>query len=148
MFQRLKLAAARIPLLSTERDALAATAAAMAKEQAEAASNARFIGLHSVTVTDKTPNESALGSSYQVDYVVDGYDLYAGSNGPVTNSIMGFSGLPHNVLAFLIERAPQNIPDKIARLAADPGDAFARYFVGMQRGMLTGSAYDLEAGNR
>ena len=146
MFQRLSGAKALIPNLSAQRDDLAATAARLAAEQAEIASNARFIGLHSVNVTDKNPSEAVLGTSFQVDYVIDSYDMYSRGSTTETRTLMGFSGLPHNVLAYLIEREPHKIPAKITRLAAEPSDAFERYFIALKRGMLIGNAYDATSG--
>lgn len=105
--------------------------------------DARFAGLSGITVTDKTPDETTLRSSFEITYVSLIYDMYANASLPVPSTVVGFDALPEHVLAYLLERHPEQIPAKIIRLAANPADALNRFFMGLKRGYLTANDYDV-----
>lgn len=105
--------------------------------------DARFAGLSGITVTDKTPDETTLRSSFEITYVSLIYDMYANASLPFPSTVVGFDALPEHVLAYLLERHPEQIPAKIIRLAANPADALNRFFMGLKRGYLTANDYDV-----
>lgn len=69
--------------------------------------------------------------------------MFSNKSLPASNTVVGFDSLPSNVMAYLIERHPDQIPDKIMRLAPNPADAFSRFFVGLARGHLTACNHDV-----
>lgn len=135
LLERLKSAADRVTRLSVEQDKkLAAHRAALAAE-AEAKVDARFAGISDVDVTDSTPMETVLRSSFQISFIRPVWDGYR--TAPKRHSANGFGVLPPEVLDYLITRCPERIPAKIMALAPDsPREAFNRYFVGVRRGYI------------
>ena len=104
---------------------------------------ARFAGLSNIRVAD-TPDQQGGGllrRSFNITWTALAYDMASNMSLPRSNSATGFLSLPDNVLAFLIEKHPEQIPAAILDLAlGDPTLAFERYFVGYQRGYFTGAA--------
>lgn len=137
LLERLTKASTNLSDLLVRRIALTAINDAEVAAQSKAAYDARFSGLSAITVVDKTPDESVIRSSFEITYTSLAYDMYSNESLPVQKSALGFGGLPSNVLAYLIERHPSQVPSKIGCLAPNPEDAFALYFVGLQRGHMT-----------
>ena len=135
LLERLKSAADRVTRLTAEQEKkLAAHRAAVATE-AEAKVDARFAGISDVQVTDSTPMETVLRSSFQITYVRPAWDGYR--TVPKRQSANGFGVLAPEVLDYLIARCPERIPAKIMALAPEnPRRALDRYFVGVRRGYI------------
>lgn len=106
--------------------------------------DARFAGLSGLRVTDKTPDETTLRSSFEITYISLIYYMYANVSIPVPTTVVGFDALPEHVLAYLLDRHPDQIPAKIIRLAANPADAINRFFMGLKRGHLTANDHDVQ----
>lgn len=138
LLERLKAAPDRLKRL-TASYGKAALAHEKIKAAAEkAASEARFKGLSDIRVTDTTPGDNVLRTGFTITYTRMAYDSDAGQSIPQPMTVTSFLSLPDNVLSFLIERHPAQIPAKIMALAPDnPKEAFARYFRGLSRGYIS-----------
>lgn len=141
-YERLAAAADLVRRLTIEQDAAVAAAAIVTAAQAKAATAARFSTMRDIRVTDAKPDEHVLGTAFEITYTQVAWNGYVSA--PQATTVAGFGLLPRLVLDYLIEQHPARIPVKITRLAADPYDAFDRYFVGMKRGSLSASAYDFQ----
>ena len=142
-WERLTSAAARVKaLVATFDKAKAATAKAEAAE-AKAASEARFAGLSNIRVTE-TPasgldSGGVLRSIFTITWTGSVYDMYSGTSVPTEQSRNDFKQLPANVLAFLIEKHPEQIPANIMAFApGDPAGAIEEYIRAYARGYVKG----------
>lgn len=133
---RLRGAEALVKSLSHEQASLSSQLDLALAAEAEALRAARFASLGSIRVVDQTPDKHVIGSVFRITYGKISWDMDANISIMTDHIAEGFAGLPSEVLEYLIEEHPSQIPFKIAGLAATPGAAFARYFVGMQRGFL------------
>lgn len=137
LYARLRDAETRLKRLTGERLTAVSLRDSLALSEAKAAAATRFATFGDIKVTDRTPNESALNSSYSITYSRKSHDPYANDNVPKSTTVTGFASLPPLVLEYLIVKKPAAIPAKIAALAANPEDAFKRYFMGLRRGFLS-----------
>lgn len=142
LLNRLNGAAARIVALITLQASIIAEQGLIHDRAAKARQDAMFAKFSTVDITDKYPDENVIRSSFEISYTVSSWDGRQTNAKRVTSA--GLLSLPEGLLECLIERHPSKIPAKIAQLAADPYDAFDRYFVGMSRGHLIGNTYDTE----
>lgn len=137
LLARLSSAQDRVKALTNEhRKALALqqSATAAAAKEADAA---RFKDLQSINVTDKEPGHNLTGAPFEITYTRLTYSTDFGANVPVQATVIGFEALPDHVFDFLIDRHPENIPDRIASLApGNPREAFRRYFLARRRGYM------------
>lgn len=140
LLERLKSAQDRVTRLTAEQaKAIKERDKAVAAE-AKAAKDARFAAISNVRVTESgvTLLEHVLRSSWHITWTKPTWD---GRNAnPLTeHSAGGFTTCPPDVLDYLIEICPEQIPAKIMALAPDdPTQALNRYFVSTKRGYVQG----------
>lgn len=137
LLERLKSAADRVTRLTAEQTKTVTARDAALVTEAKVKQEARFAGIEQVEVTDNTPNDNVVRSSFTISYVRPTWD--GRSSVPRQHTVNGFALLVPEVLDYLIERCPERIPAKITALA--PEDirlAFNRYFVSVRRGYVAG----------
>lgn len=139
---RLEDAPNRLASLTTLQTDIIAHQGLIRERAAQAMQDTMFAKFSTVDISDRFPDESVIRSSFQISYTVSAWNGRESVSKLVTS--MGLSCLPDGLLGYLIEKHPHKIPAKIANLAADPYDAFNRYFVGLGRGYLIGTTYDTE----
>ncbi len=119
-----------------------------AQEKADAATakeiaDARFAGLGSIRVKRGSAGREGSGLlaiKFTIAWMAPEYDMYSMTSFPREHSAESFAALPVKLLAYLIEKHPEQIPADILALApGDPDSAFERYFIGKRRGYLTGA---------
>lgn len=140
LYERLTSAADRVKALTAAFDK-ARTAQAKADEAAaKEAAEARFNGLSNIRVTG-SGDGSVLSQQYLISWTAPVYDMYSMTAIPQpVPERPGFETIPDNVLAFLIEKHPEEIPAAIMALAPDdPAAAMAEYFRARQRGYVKGN---------
>jgi hypothetical protein len=142
LLERLKGAADRVAELTTLQGNIIAEQDLIHDRAAKARQDAAFAKFSTVDITDKHPDENVMRTSFEISYTVSTWD--GRQTNPKRVTSMGLTCLPDDLIGYLIEKHPHKIPAKIARLAADPYDAFDRYFVGLGRGHLIGNAYDTQ----
>jgi hypothetical protein len=142
LLERLNGAAHRLAALNTLQASIITEQGLIHERAAKARQEAAFAKFTTVDITDKYPDESVIRSSFEVSYTTSYWD--GRQSVPKRVTMAGLMCLPDDLLGYLIEKHPSKIPAKIANLAADPYDAFNRYFVGVGRGHLIGNAYDTE----
>jgi hypothetical protein len=142
LLDRLNGAADRLATLSTLQANIIVEQGLIHERAAKARQDTAFAKFTAVDVIDKYPDESVIRSTFQVTYTTYYWD--GRQSVPKQVTMTGLQSLPDDLLGYLIEKHPSKIPAKIAALAADPYDAFDRYFVGVGRGYLIGNAYDTE----
>lgn len=146
LWQRLSTAEERAEALAARYEKAKAAHDKQEAAEAEATREARFNGLADIRVSDTTDRSAQAGDhllrrSYRITYTAPQYDIYAQRSVPKEQVVNGFAALPGNVLAFLIEKHPEQIPAAIAALAPDdPYGAFEIYFRDMRRGYSTRGA--------
>lgn len=137
LLERLSGAEARVKALTADLAKAKSAEEKATAARVQAAYDARFADLSDIRVIDTTPDEGVLRSGFTITYTRTAYDMDRQENVPSPISISGFGGLPDNVFAFLQERHPDRIPEKIMSLApGDPTEAFNRYFRGLRRGYV------------
>jgi len=145
MYERLTSAKERVARLSRNYEAAQAEHEKQKAADAEAAHEAQFAGLRSIRVTDTTGVDAAAGgnllrSSFRVTYIGPKWCFHRGTSVPTEHVIDGLGALPPHVLAFLIEKAPEEIPVAIMALApGDPARAMHEYFACVRRGYIKGA---------
>lgn len=103
--------------------------------------DAEFANLRSISVATTYPSgsmPSAISARYAVTYERLTYDNQSRQNVWKLHTVNGFSGLPSEVMRYLMMARPDAIPAIIIALA--PGDAEAAmdaYFLAMRRGYMT-----------
>lgn len=121
-------------------------AAALATE-AEAERQARLAGFGTIAVTVAYPSNyqgNLLRAIFTIEYTRLQYNMACRTAVMQPHKLIGFSALPGDALAYLVEKCPEAIPAEIASLApGDPWEAFRRYFLALRRGRL--DSYDLAA---
>jgi hypothetical protein len=142
LLERLHGAADRLAALTTLQADVIAQQGLIYEQAAKGRQELAFAKFSTVDITDKTPDENVIRSSFEVSYTVSSWDGRQSNLKRVT--MTGLMSLPDDLLGYLIVRHPHKIPTKIAQLAADPYEAFERYFIGMKRGHLIGNAYDTQ----
>lgn len=142
LLDRLNGAADRLAALSTLQANIIVEQGLIHERAAKARQDAAFAKFSTVDISDKYPEENVIRSSFEVSYTVKSWD--GRQELPKRVTMTGLLCLPEGLLEYLIVKHPSKIPAKIAQLAADPYDAFERYFVGMSRGHLIATAYDTE----
>lgn len=142
LLDRLNGAADRLATLTALQADIVAQQGLIHDRAAKARQDAMFAKFSTVDISDKYPEENVIRSSFTVTYTISSWNGRESVPKQVTS--VGLLCLPDNLLAYLIEKHPSKIPAKIANLAADPYDAFERYFVGMSRGHLLATTYDTE----
>lgn len=142
LLNRLNSAADRLAALTTLQANIIIEQGLIHDRAAKARQDAAFAKYSSVDISDKYPDENVIRSSFEISYTVSSWNGRESVPKRVTST--GLLCLPDDLLAYLIEKHPSKIPAKIAQLAADPYDAFDRYFVGMKRGSLSVTTYDIE----
>lgn len=108
-------------------------------DRAAEAYEAQFAGISNLRVTEGHTDapEGLLGKPFIITWTAPVWNPYLAQSEPGEHSVNGFQGLPENVLLYLIEKAPEQIPAAIRALApGDPGEALGRYFLGRNRGHL------------
>ncbi|MEG8057924.1 hypothetical protein [Sphingomonas faeni] len=140
LLDRLNGAADRLAALTTLQADIIAQQGLIYEQAAKARQDAAFAKFSTVDITDKTQDEHVIRSSFEVSYTTSSWD--GRQSVPKRVTMVGLLSMPDDLLGYLIERHPGKIPAKIAQLAADPYEAFERYFIGMKRGHLIGNAYD------
>lgn len=139
LLERLKSAQDRVNRLTTEQAKASKELDRALTAEAKASKDARFAMIANVTVAEspETVREHVLRAYWTIRWTKPTWDGRA--NRPTEHSIGGFSALPPDVMAYLIEKCPERIPGKIMALAPDnPREAFRRYFQGLKRGCLVG----------
>lgn len=136
--RRLQAAEARAEELAARyADAKAAEEAETAR-RAAAEHEAQFVGITEVRVADTSKpaaGDGPLGRRFTITYVRETYDMKADKSVPKQHEVHGFAALPKEVLLYLIEKQPQNIPAAIMALSPDnPREAIERYFIARRRG--------------
>ncbi len=144
-WERLSGAAARVKKL--------ASAVAKAKEEhdnaaaaeAKAAAEARFKGLSNIRVTANTGLPGCVGGvlrmSWRITWTAPGFDMETMTSPPRQHGCTGFNALEPSVMAFLIEKHPEQIPAEILALApGDPDAAMEEYLRALKRGYVRGKA--------
>lgn len=113
-------------------------------DEAEAERKARLAGYGDVAVTVSYPPNyegNLLRAGFAVEYTRLEWDNRARATVPKPHKIIGFRGLPGEVLEYLIEVRPDAIPAEIMALAPDkPYEAFQRYFISMRKGRIDAPA--------
>lgn len=114
-------------------------AQALANE-AETERQARLAGFGSITITKTYPpgyEGNLLRANFAIAYERLQYDMRARASVMQAHKVVGFDGLPAEVLEYLIAAKPDAIPAEIRELApGDPLEAFRRYFIGKRKGYL------------
>jgi hypothetical protein len=124
-------------LAADEKAEAAKVEAAAAEEQA--ARDARFAGLRDLIITEAADKlgSGVLSSRFRIKYTRDAWVSDANATLPQAVNKSGFAALDANVFAWIVEKHPEKVPASIMTLAPhDIGEAFHRYFVGLQRGYL------------
>ena len=135
-WERLTSAADRVKALTVSFDKARAAQAKADEAAARDAAEARFKGLANIRVTS-SGNGSVLSQQFLIRWTAPVYDMYAMAAVPQSHERPGFETIPDNVLAFLIEKPPEEIPATIMALAPDdPAAAMAEYFRARQRGYV------------
>ncbi|WP_370178219.1 hypothetical protein [Alteriqipengyuania sp.] len=139
--ERLATAKQRVEKLTTDVATAEAEALRAQAQRAAEAAEARFANISDVKVTSAP---SKVGDTLQhlrftITWRAPRYDMRSGTS-PVTScKAVGFHALPENVLAYLVEKAPDRIPQEIMALAPDnPSRAIQEYFAGKRRGYFRG----------
>jgi hypothetical protein len=146
LLTRIKAAPAKLAALIIQRDKLIADERIASEAKAKIEADARFSRFSDIRVSDKTPDQDVLGSSYEITYTANVYDMYLNASVPTPHVVMGFNALPWDAMMYLLERHPDKLPAKIARLAATPHDALERYTLGLRRGHLQATNHDMRRG--
>lgn len=141
-WERLTSAADRMKALVASYDKAKAAQAKADETAAKEAAEARFKGLSDLRVIkDGLGGHLLAPSTWRITWTQPVHDMYSGESIPETQGCNGFRGLPNNVLAFLIERHPEQVPAEIMALRpGDPEEAMAEYFRSVKRGYVRGSA--------
>ncbi|MEQ8411428.1 MAG: hypothetical protein RIC51_05195 [Erythrobacter sp.] len=139
--ERMRTAKTRLSQLT---DALAAAEEAEKEAQAAAAKAAReerLRGISNMRVTDVTSqaSQSAQGGLlhrvWQIDWDAPKWDQRVNASPIGQHTMRGFGALPGNVMEYLLDEAPEQIPAKIMALApGDPRAAMSEYLDARQRG--------------
>jgi hypothetical protein len=142
LLERLNGAADKLASLTTLQADIIVQQGLIHDRAAKARQDAMFAKFSTVDIRDRDSGNHVIGSSFQISYTVSAWNGRESVSKLVTST--GLTCLPDGLLEYLIEMHPSKIPAKIANLAADPYDAFNRYFVGLGRGYLIGTTYDTE----
>ena len=133
LLERLKSAADRVKRLTSEQEKTKALHGRSLVAEAKAAKLRSFASISDVRVTDNTPEQTAIRSTFTVHWTKPTWDGY--STTPMPQSVGGLGVCPPDVLEYLIERCPDRIPAKIIAFAPNcPREAVERYFLSVQRG--------------
>jgi hypothetical protein len=142
-WERLSNAASRVKKLAPIYDEARAAHDSAVAAEAQAKSDARFNGLADLSVTNTSTGGlnggGLLRMSWRISWTGPGYDAQTMTGAIQRHERDSFFNLPPNVMAFLIERHPELIPDEIMALApGDPAEAMEEYHRARQRGYLKG----------
>ena len=144
-WQRLTTAEERAQALAAAYETARADADAQAVAKEATDLEASFAGLSNIRVTNGSDAVAASGDNLLRQLFVvtwDGpkYDMRSGQNYTGAHRIGGLNRLPPNVLRFLIEKAPKQIPADIMKLApGNPRRAMNEYFSALHRGYTKGA---------
>ncbi|AJA08483.1 hypothetical protein SKP52_07820 [Sphingopyxis fribergensis] len=139
-WERLTSAADRLKALTVSFDQARIAQAKADEAAAKEAAEARFKGLTNIRVTS-SGGGGVLSQQFLIRWTAPVYDMYSMAAVPQPHERPGFETIPDNVLAFLIERHPEEIPAAIMALApGDPAAAMSEYFRARQRGYVKGTA--------
>ncbi|MAM38501.1 MAG: hypothetical protein CL949_08350 [Erythrobacter sp.] len=139
--ERLATAKERVAKLSKEVAAAEAEALRVQALRAAEAAEARFANISDVKVTSTA---SKAGDTLQhllftITWRGPRYDMWSGTSPIVGWQVVGFRAVPENVLAYLVEKAPDRIPSEIMALAPNsPAQAMETYLAGKRRGYFRG----------
>ncbi|WP_137754264.1 hypothetical protein [Sphingopyxis sp. L1A2A] len=144
-WERLTTAADRVKALSASFDKARAAQIKAEEAEAKAASEARFNGLSNIRVTENTGLAACSGGvlrmSWNITWTAPRFDTETMTSPPRQHSATGFNALSASVMAFLIEKHPEQIPAAIMALApGDPAAAMEEYFTALRRGYVKGKA--------
>lgn len=142
-WERLTSAADRVKALVAAHEKARAAHDRAAAAEAKAASEARFSGLSNLRVTENTGlagcSGGVLRKSWRITWTAPRFDMETMTSPPRQHSVTGFNALSANVMAFLIEKHPEQIPPAIMALApGDPAAAMNEYFNSVSRGYVKG----------
>ncbi|MBD2841505.1 hypothetical protein [Erythrobacter rubeus] len=147
--ERIKTARARVADLSGK---LADAQAEYRQEQEEAAKAARAERLgriSNVRVTDKTSSAASaqggvLHRVWQIDWDAPKWDHRTNTSPVGRHTAHGFYDLRTNVMEYLLDEAPEQIPAEILALCpGDPREAMCEYLAARRRGYTRGPAKEI-----
>ena len=143
-WERLATAADRVKALTASFDKARAAQAKADEAAAKEAAEARFAGLSNVRVTENAGLSGCSGgvlrTSWRVTWDAPAFDPDTMTSPPRKHSVVGFTALAPNVMAFLIEKHPERIPAEIMALApGNPAAAMNEYFNALNRGYVKGA---------
>lgn len=141
LWERLTSAADRVKALVASYDKAKAAQAKADEAAAKEAAEARFAGLSDLRVIKGGDGHLLSPSTWRIAWTQPVYDMYSGTSIPETLGRNGFRALPDNVLAFLIEKHPEQVPAEIMALApGDAAEAMTEYFRACERGYTKAGA--------
>ena len=138
LLARLKTSEAKALSLTTELGEAQAALPIALQDEYRASRELYFAGIQSVSVIDKTPEDSVIGSAYGITVTRLATDFATSRNLMTDFGYNGFEGMPQEAYHYMLEKQPSAIPAKIMALASnDPQAAFNVYFAAKRRGYLS-----------
>lgn len=140
--ERLKTAKTRASQLSKDLEVAKAAETKAEAARAKAARDSRLSGLSNIRVRPELRKDAALTETYsllhevfRINWTQTRWSTMEQRPVPHNFECLGFDALPANVLEYLIEEQPQEIPAEIAALRPDnPNEAFSEYLLAKRRG--------------
>lgn len=142
LHERINTAKARVSQLTKEYEQAKSAHERAEAERAANAAEARFEGFDGIRVADKSkPDDGLLHRRYEIVWRRSTWTAWAGDSIMQEHRVVGFQALDPLVLAYLIEKFPDQIPPAILELGqGDPYEAFNQYFMARRRGYVIGRA--------
>lgn len=141
LLNRLKEAEANLPRIADELEQAQKNLVTLLNDEQRDKRLASYAGIKTVTITDKTPGENVLGSTFAVTVIRNRFDHDIGANAEQQEDYVGFGIVPAEVLAYIVDKQPPILPAKILDLApGNPAEAFDRFMVSKRRGYVVGAA--------
>jgi len=139
--ERLKTAKDRVARLTDALEAAQETNRQAQAAAAKAARAERLRGISNVRVSDASSSVSLsaqgglLHRVWQIDWDAPKWDHRVNSSPIGRHTMRGFAALPPNVMEYLLDEAPEQIPAEIMALRpGDPRAAMGEYIAARQRG--------------
>lgn len=145
LWERLSTAGDRAKQLARDLDKAKAASEKAAREQADAAKDARLSRITNIRVTTTGNGQGGEGSflwqPFRISWNAPKWNMYTMASEPGEHSRDYFDQLPPEVYECLVERYPDQIPAAIMALApGNPGDALGEYLAARRRGYIKAKA--------
>lgn len=145
LWEKLTSAADRVKALTAAFDKARAAHDKAQAAQEKADREASYAGVTDVRVSGGIDHGACSGGllreTFTISWMAPEYDMYSMTSPMKAHSRQGFRHVPDNVLACLIDKHPDRIPDRIMALApGKPSEALGEYFAALGRGYIVGAA--------